>query len=64
MEQFGALIGDKTEIGCNSVLQPGTIIRKDCEHYSKINFGENLPATRLVKSKNELIVVPREEDGD
>ena len=64
MEQFGELVGDKTEIGCNSVLQPGTIIGKDCELYSNINFGEMLHATRLVKSKNELIVAPREEDGD
>ena len=64
MEKFGALVGDRTEIGCNSVLQPGTIIGKDCVLYSNINFGGVLPASRLVKSKNELIVVPREENGD
>ena len=64
MEKFGALVGDRTEIGCNSVLQPWTIIGKDCVLYSNINFGGVLPASRLVKSKNELIVVLREEDGD
>ena len=64
MEKFGALVGDRTEIGCNSVLQPGTIIGKDCVLYSNINFGGVLPASRLVKSKNELIVVAREENGD
>ena len=64
MEKFGALVGDRTEIGCNSVLQPGTIIGKDCVLYSNINFGGVLPASRLVKSKNELIMVPREENGD
>ena len=64
MEKFGVLVGDRTEIGCNSVLQPWTIIGKDCVLYSNINFGGVLPASRLVKSKNELIVVLREEDGD
>ena len=64
MEKFGVLVGDRTEIGCNSLLQAGTIIGKDCVFYSNINFGGGLPANRLVKSKNGLIVVPREEDSD
>ena len=32
--------------------------------YSNINFGGGLPTSRLVKIKNGLIVVPREEDSD
>jgi acetyltransferase-like isoleucine patch superfamily enzyme len=27
-EKFGAIIGDRTEIGCNSVLNPGTVLEK------------------------------------
>jgi NDP-sugar pyrophosphorylase family protein len=27
--KFGAIIGDNTEIGCNSVLNPGTILEKE-----------------------------------
>ncbi|MEE2614567.1 MAG: hypothetical protein VYC62_03150 [Verrucomicrobiota bacterium] len=64
MDKLGALIGDRTEIGCNAVLQPGTIIGQDCVLYPNINFGAVLPANRLVKNKNELAVVSREEDGD
>jgi NDP-sugar pyrophosphorylase family protein len=26
--KFGALIGDKAQIGCNSVLNPGTVVEK------------------------------------
>ena len=63
MHKLGALIGDRTEIGCNTVLQPGTIIGQDCVLYPNINFGGVLPANRLVKNKNELEVVPRQEDG-
>ena len=64
MDKLGALIGDRTEIGCNAVLMPGTIIGQDCVLYPNINFGGVLSARQLVKNKNELEVVPREEDGD
>jgi len=64
MSKLGALIGDRTEIGCNAVLMPGTIIGQDCVLYPNINFGGVLSARQLVKNKNELEVVPREEDGD
>ena len=64
MDKLGALIGDRTEIGCNVVLQPGTIIGQDCLLYSNINFGGVLPASRLLKNKNKLAVVARKKDGD
>jgi len=64
MDKLGALIGDRTEIGCNVVLQPGTIIGQDCLLYSNINFGGVLPASRLLKNKNKLAVVTRKKDGD
>ena len=64
MDKLGALIGDRTEIGCNVVLQPGTIIGQDCLLYSNINFGGVLPASRLLKNKNKLAVVSRKKDGD
>lgn len=33
LRKFGAMIGDFTEIGCNSVLCPGTVIGKNCTVY-------------------------------
>ena len=64
IDKLGALIAGRTEIGCNVVLQPGKIIGQNCVIYPNINFGFVLSASRLVKNKNELAVVPEEEDGD
>ena len=32
-KKFGAMLGDFAEIGCNSVLNPGTIIGRDSQVY-------------------------------
>ncbi len=36
LKKFGAMIGDEVEIGCGSVLNPGTVIRKKLKHISTI----------------------------
>ena len=61
LAKFGALIGDRTEIGCNSVLNPGPIIGRDCVLYPNVTFTGVLPARRLVKNKSELAVVEKLE---
>ena len=33
LKKFGAIVGDQTEIGCNSVLSPGTLLGKKCAIY-------------------------------
>ncbi len=61
LAKFGALIGDRTEIGCNTVLNPGAIIGRDCVLYPNVNFTGVLPAKRLVKNKTELAVIEKRE---
>ena len=61
LAKFGALIGDRTEIGCNAVLNPGAVIGRDCLLYPNITFTGVLPARRLVKNKTELTVVEKRE---
>jgi len=61
LAKFGALIGDRTEIGCNSVLNPGAIIGRDCVLYPNLTFTGVLPARRLVKNRSELAVVEKRE---
>ena len=36
LKKFGAMIGDEVEIGCGSVLNPGTVIRKKFKYISTI----------------------------
>ena len=61
LAKFGALIGDRTEIGCNTVLNPGAIIGRDCVLYPNVNFTGVLPARCLVKNKTELAVIEKRE---
>lgn len=37
--KFGAIVGDHSEIGCNSVLNPGTLLGKNVQAYPSLNFG-------------------------
>ena len=33
LRKIGAMLGDRVEVGCNSVLNPGTVIGRDCIVY-------------------------------
>ena len=65
LRKFGALLGDDTEIGCNSVLNPGSIIGRGSVIYPNTNWRGILPANMIVKNKaaQEVIVRPRELAG-
>ncbi len=39
LKKFGAIIGDGVQIGCNTVLNPGTLIGKESIIYPLLNFG-------------------------
>ncbi|MFH0819121.1 MAG: DapH/DapD/GlmU-related protein [Patescibacteria group bacterium] len=55
--KFGAIIGDKTEIGCNAVMNPGTIIGKNCLVYPGTIFKGVSPHDAIIKSRQEQEVV-------
>lgn len=59
LRKFGAIIGDRTEIGCNTVLSPGSILGRDCVVYPLTSWQGVLPERRIAKSHGELRVVER-----
>lgn len=59
LRKFGALLGDFAEIGCNSVLNPGSIIGRNSIIYPNINWRDILPADMIVKNKAAQEIVPR-----
>lgn len=59
LRKFGALVGDHTEIGCNAVLNPGSIIGRNCIIYPNATWRGILPANHMVKLKASLEVVVR-----
>lgn len=57
LRKFGAMIGDQTQIGCNSVLNPGTIIGKGVVCFPTINIGGYIPAASTVKPAQHAIII-------
>ena len=59
LEKLGALLGDFAEIGCNSVLNPGSIIGRNSVIYPNTNWRSILPSDMIVKNKSTQQIVPR-----
>lgn len=59
LRKFGALLGDRCEIGCNAVLNPGTIIGRGSVVYPNTNWRGILPPGSIVKNKAAQQVVGR-----
>lgn len=57
LRKFGALIGDHADIGCNSVLNPGSIIGRGAMIYPGVNWRGFLPANNIAKNRAEIEVV-------
>lgn len=55
LKKFGAIIGDNVEIGCNSVLNPGTIIGKNSNIYPLQNVRGVVPGNSIYKSDNNIV---------
>lgn len=49
LRKFGAIVGDGCDVGCGTVLNPGTILGKRCLLYPLLSFRGVLPADRIVK---------------
>ena len=60
LKKFGAILGDRAEIGCNSVLNPGSLIGRDSVLYPGTLWRGVCPADTIVKtSVSAPILVPR-----
>lgn len=59
LRKFGALLGDGAEVGCNAVLNPGSILGRGALIYPGVNWRGILPAHRIAKNKAEIEVVER-----
>jgi NDP-sugar pyrophosphorylase family protein len=59
LRKFGALIGDGAEIGCNAVLNPGSIIGRGAIIYPNVFWRGFLPANMIAKNKAQVEVVVR-----
>lgn len=56
MRKFGAIIGDDTQLGCNAVTNPGTLLGKGVVCYPCFNFGGFIPSGSKVKPSTKVII--------
>ena|ERR1051326_1095839 len=56
LRKFGALVGDGAEIGCNAVLNPGSIIGRGSVIYPNTNWRGVLAANMIVKNRSATAV--------
>ena len=55
LRKFGAVIGDNTEVGCNTVLCPGTIIGRECIIYPQSRVRGVVNARSIYKDPEHII---------
>ncbi len=55
LKKIGAMLGDNVEVGCGSVLNPGTIIGKNTNIYPLSSVRGVIPENSIYKKKNEIV---------
>ena len=54
-KKFGAILGDNCQIGCNAVLNPGTLMEPNCTVYPGVQFRGTLLVNQSVKSNADCL---------
>ena len=55
LKKFGAMIGDEVEVGCGSILNPGTVVGKNTNIYPLSSVRGVVPENSIYKNKNEVV---------
>ncbi|HON08673.1 MAG TPA: DapH/DapD/GlmU-related protein, partial [Verrucomicrobiota bacterium] len=59
LRKFGALIGDNAQVGCNAVLNPGSIIGRNAVIYPCVNWRGILQENMVVKNRAAIEISRR-----
>ncbi len=54
-KKVGAMLGDRVEVGCNSVLNPGTVIGRDSNVYPLSSVRGVVPENSIFKAQNNVV---------
>ena len=55
LRKFGAIIGDNVEVGCNSVLNPGTVVGKNANIYPLARVRGLVPEQSIYKDEGVVV---------
>ena len=56
LKKMGAILGDNVEVGCNSVLNPGTVIGKNSNIYPLSSVRGYVPPMHIMKSPDSIVI--------
>lgn len=54
-KKMGAILGDGVEVGCNSVMNPGTVIGRNCQIYPLSLVRGFVPENSIYKRAGEIV---------
>lgn len=63
LRKLGAIIGDYSQIGCNAVTNPGTLLGKYVHCHPSLNCGGFIPSHQTIMSTANIKIVSREPYG-
>ena len=55
LKKFGAMLGDYVEVGCNSVLNPGTVVGSHTNIYPLSRVRGYVPSDSIYKDKDDIV---------
>ncbi len=55
LKKFGAILGDNVEVGCNSVLNPGSVIGRRASIYPTSSVRGVVPEDSIYKAKDNIV---------
>ena len=55
LKKFGAMLGDEVEVGCNSVLNPGTVVGRNSNIYPLSCVRGVIPSGHIFKNAKEIV---------
>jgi len=55
LKKMGAMLGDNVEVGCNSVLNPGTVIGRNSNIYPTSMVRGYIEANSIYKNQGEIV---------
>ena len=55
MKKFGAMVGDEVEVGCGSILNPGTVVGSHTNIYPLSSVRGYVPAGSIYKKQGEVV---------
>lgn len=55
LKKFGAMLGDHVEVGCNSVLNPGTVVGRESNIYPLSRVRGYVPERSIFKDKDDIV---------